>query len=92
MIFLEDTYAHNTHTGKSQRKRLKNVTSKQKAFGTSLVVQWLAPHSYCGQETRSHVPQLRVDMLQLKIPHAATKIKDATSTAKTWHSQIHLKR
>ena len=41
-----------------------------------------APHSQCrglssvrgqGTVTRSHVPQLRVCMPQLKIPHAATK-------------------
>ena len=49
--------------------------------GTSLVVQWLRLHAsnaggpglIPGQGTRSH-------MLQLKIPHAATK---------TWHSQIN---
>ena len=28
-----------------------------------------------GQETRSHMPQLRVRMLQLKIPHATMKIQ-----------------
>ncbi|TEA37484.1 hypothetical protein DBR06_SOUSAS8810006, partial [Sousa chinensis] len=47
----------------------------------SLVVQWLTVHtpnaggpgSIPGQGTRSHMPQLRVLMLQLKIPHAATK-------------------
>ncbi|TEA39003.1 hypothetical protein DBR06_SOUSAS1710095, partial [Sousa chinensis] len=45
----------------------------------SLVVQWLilhapnagGPGSISGQGTRSHMPQLRVCMLQLKIPHAA---------------------
>ncbi|TEA37365.1 hypothetical protein DBR06_SOUSAS1910057, partial [Sousa chinensis] len=53
----------------------------------SLVVQWLrlcAPNagglgSIPGQGTRSFMPQLRVHMLQLNIPHAATK---------TRHSQI----
>ena len=49
--------------------------------GTSLVVQWLRLHapnagglgSIPGGGTRSHMPQLRVCMLQLKIPHAATE-------------------
>ena len=49
--------------------------------GTSVVVQWLrlctpnagGPSSIAGQGTRSHMLQLRVCMLQLKIPHAATK-------------------
>ncbi|TEA40338.1 hypothetical protein DBR06_SOUSAS40510008, partial [Sousa chinensis] len=47
----------------------------------SLVVQWLrlhapnagGPGSIPSGGTRSHTPQLRVRMLQLKIPHAATK-------------------
>ena len=54
--------------------------------GTSLVVQWLGhwvPNagglgSIPGQGTWSHMPQLRVCLMQLKIPHA---------TPKTWHSQ-----
>ena len=54
--------------------------------GTSLVVHWLRfrapsvvdPGCIPGQGTRSHMPQLRVHMLQLKILHAETK---------TWHSQ-----
>ena len=49
--------------------------------GTSLVVQWLrlrapnvgGPGLIPGQGTRSHILQLRVCMLQLKIPHAATE-------------------
>ena len=52
--------------------------------GTSLVLQWLrlcAPNagvsgSIPGQETISHMPQLRVCMLQLNILHASMKIKD----------------
>ncbi|TEA28876.1 hypothetical protein DBR06_SOUSAS4010093, partial [Sousa chinensis] len=51
-----------------------------------MVVQWLrlctpyvgGPGSIPGQGTRSHMPQLRVCMLQLKILHAATKIPSAT--------------
>ena len=51
------------------------------SFGTSLVVQWLrlcVPNagslsSIPGRGIRSHMLQLRVRMLQLKIPHAATK-------------------
>ena len=50
-------------------------------LGTSLVVQWLrlrapnagGPGLIPGQGTSSHVPQLRVRMRQLKIPHAATE-------------------
>ncbi|TEA38685.1 hypothetical protein DBR06_SOUSAS610021, partial [Sousa chinensis] len=53
----------------------------------SLVVQWLrlrAPNSggldsIPGQGTGSHMLQLRVRMLQLKIPRAATKILRATA-------------
>ena len=49
--------------------------------GTSLVVQWLRLHapkaeglgSIPGQGTRFNMPQLRVHMLHLKVPHAATK-------------------
>ncbi|TEA36535.1 hypothetical protein DBR06_SOUSAS15910004, partial [Sousa chinensis] len=47
----------------------------------SLAVQWLrlcAPNAgdpglIPGQGTRSHMPQLRVRILQLRSPHAATK-------------------
>ena len=61
---------------------------KNRICGTSLVVQWLrlcAPNaggqgSILGKGTRSHMPQLRVHMLQLKIPHA---------TIKTQRSQIN---
>ena len=52
------------------------------------MVQWLrchvpnarSPGSILGQGIRSHVPQLRVCMTQLKIPRVTTK---------TWHSQIN---
>jgi len=43
--------------------------------GTFLVVQWLrvqAPNAR-SLDIRSHMPQLRVHMLQLKILHAAAK-------------------
>ena len=51
---------------------------------TSLVVRWLGlcvPSvqglgSILGQGTRSHMPQLRVHMLQLKILNAAIKMED----------------
>ena len=54
-----------------------------------MVVQWVklpAPNSggpslIPGQGTRSHVPQL-------KILHAAMKIKDPRAATKIWHSQI----
>ena len=48
---------------------------------TSLLIQWLrlwassagGLGSIPGQGARSHMPQLRVHMLQLKLPHVATK-------------------
>ena len=53
---------------------------------TSLVVQWLRSHApnagglglIPGQRTRSHMLHLRIQKLQLKILHAATKTQDAT--------------
>ena len=52
------------------------------------MVQWLGllassaggPGSIPDRETGSHIPQLGVRMLQLKIPHATTE---------TWSSQIN---
>ena len=52
------------------------------------MVQWLRLHAshtggpdlIPGQGTRSHMPQLRVHMPPLKIPH---------STTKTWRSQMN---
>ena len=59
--------------------------------GASMVVQWLrlcfpnagGPVSVPGRDTTSHmlwlrvhIPQLKISMLQLKIPHAATKTED----------------
>ena len=60
--------------------------------------QWEGLGSIPGQGTRSHMPQLRVHMLQLKLPHAAEtkKIKrkkeiNVTSTGQSengFHSWI----
>ena len=78
----------------------------QKVWGeTPLVNQWLrtcssnagGPSSIPGQGTRSHMPQLRVDMTQLKLLHALTershmtqlKAKILCATTKTWHRQIN---
>ena len=55
-----------------------------KIFRTSLVVQWTRLHApnagglglIPGQGTKSHVPQLRVDILQLKILNASRKMGD----------------
>ena len=55
--------------------------SLRKAQGAFLVVQWLRLHApnaggrglIPSQGTGSHMPQLRVCMLQLKIPQAASK-------------------
>ena len=67
-----------------------NRQPRNTCSGTSLVVQWLrlhtqhagGPGSIPGQETRSHMLQLRVCMLQLRVlmpqlksPHTATKKK-----------------
>lgn len=41
-----------------------------------------------GKGIGSHMLQLRVDMSQLKVLHAATKIKDSGASTKTRHSQI----
>ena len=56
-------------------------TIKKSKMGTSLVVRWLrlcapnagGPGLIPAQEIISHLPQLRVPVLQLKIPCAATK-------------------
>ena len=61
---------------------LENLNQLKNIWGTSLVVQWLTLHtpsaggpgSIPGQGTIYQMLQLRVRMLQLKIPHAATKI------------------
>ena len=57
--------------------------SKFPSLGTSLVVQWIRLHapnagglgSIPGWGTRSRMPQLRVCMLLLKIPPAATETR-----------------
>ena len=57
-----------------------NYSAIKKNEGTSLVAQWVGlrtpnaggPGSTPGQGTRSHVPQLRVHMPQLRSPPAAT--------------------
>ena len=69
--------------GSQCRSKVTGIIGKsQMAFvGTSLVVQWLrlqspnagGPGLIPDQGTRSHMPQLRVPMLLLKILHAATK-------------------
>ena len=71
----------NGHFSKEDICRANKHTPGKDDQGTSLVVQWLRLHdpnagglgSIPGQGTRSH-------MLQLKVPHAATK---------TQHSQIN---
>ena len=76
-------------------RRLVVMSSKWDLPGTSLVVQWLrlcipkagGPGWIPDQGSRSHMLQLRVRMLQMKIPHVAPKITCAVT--KTWHSQIN---
>ena len=60
--------------------------------GTALVVQWLRLHipnggdpgSIPGQGTGSH-------MLQLKIPHAAKRLKVSHAKTRAQHSQMNTK-
>ena len=74
----------------------KGVTNIERGRGTSQVVQGLrlqAPYAgrpglIPGQGTRSHMPQLRVCMLRLKILRAATKIKILHVATKTQCHQI----
>ena len=81
------------------------VSPLRKGGGTPLLNQWLrtcssnagGSSSIPGQGTRSHMPQLRVDMTQLKLLHALTershmtqlKVKILCATTKTWHRQIN---
>ena len=59
----------------------ETISSLNLITGTSLVIQWLRLQaanagglgSIPGQGARSHIPQLRVQMPQLKIPCATTK-------------------
>ena len=65
---------------KGREKFLLNFNDRE----TSLVVQWVrlripnagGPGSIPGQGARSHIPQLRVCILQLKIEDAACHNKD----------------
>ena len=87
-----------THGKTSQP--LTVVTSPNQKLGpeTSLVVQWLrlqAPNSGVlgsipGQRTRTHMEQLRVHTLQLKILRAMQqqRLKILRATTKTQRSQI----
>ena len=69
--------------------RMALLNALKGASGTSLVVQWLRPHSSTvestdlipGRETWSHMLQLRVRLPKLKMQHAANK---------TWHSYIYI--
>ena len=64
------------------RKRVFTDKSKNKEL---LMIQWLRFHDpnaggqglIPGQGTRSCMPQLRVHIPQLKIPHATPQIEDA---------------
>ena len=61
------------------------------------MIQWLRlqalnaghPGSIPGQGTRSHMPQLRDRMSQLKTPYA-TRVAILCTATKTQHSQIHI--
>ena len=65
----------------SRALELETCVPQDAMAGPSLVGRWLrlrtpnagAPGSILGQGTRSHVPQLRFCMPQLKIPRVATK-------------------
>ena len=83
------TYTHGRECKTNWKEKKKKThywfSSPKTSWGTSLVIQWLSLHTLSagdlglilGQGTRSHMLQLRVFMLQLKVPHAATKIKGA---------------
>ena len=80
--------------GKSKQTEKAKICNfiQRRHTGTSLVVQWLSLHtpnaggrgSIPGQGTRSHIPQLRVCMPQLEIPHAATK------RSRTWQQRSRM--
>ena len=82
-----DIHSTVTFSGRLPKHSLQNCNAK-----TSRVVQWLSlwapnaagPGSIPGQGTRSHMPQLRVQIPQLKFPWAATK--DLSATTKTSYS------
>ena len=68
--------------GRKRMEHSRKEVDKRAFLGTSLVVQWLrlwAPNARgsglrSNQGTLSNLPQLRVCILQLKIPRATTKI------------------
>ena len=65
----------------SEEETFGLLTLKNKGIGTSLVVQWLRPHtpnargpsSIPSQGTRSHMPQRKSCVLQLSIRPSAAK-------------------
>ena len=68
-------------------------------MGTSLVVQWLklhtpnagGPGSIPGEETRSHMLQLRIHMPQVKILHAARRVWCSRINIKTKENIVHMR-
>ena len=78
-------HSKRTQTGFRVKSNKFNITSYKGKSGTSLLVQWLTIHapnaggpgSIPDQGTRSHSPQLKACMPQLKIPHVPT-FKDPT--------------
>ena len=62
----------------------KNKTPLMRRYGSSLMVQWLRLHTpnagvlglIPSQGTRSHMLQLRIHTLQVKIPRAVKKTED----------------
>ena len=83
-----------TWTSDLQNSEIVNeclLPQDSKYGGTSLVVQWLRVHapnarslgSTPGGGTRTHKPQLRVCMLQLKILHISMKIEAPMCHTKT---------
>ena len=90
--------AHNRHPGMLARQGMCDFRTHLKGYplGNSLVIQQLrlcAPNagslgSIPGHRTRSHVSQLRVCMLKLKILNAQQRLKILCAATKTRHSQI----
>ena len=83
-ITINQGNANQNHSEKSPHICQKRYYIKKK--NTSQVVQWLrkcspnagGPGLIPGQGTRSQMPQLRVPMRQLKIPHAAMTMEYPT--------------
>ena len=87
-LFYHKNAKATLHAGNSQSEPLGKIlndlyTIKNRISGTYLVIQWLRLHapnamdlgSIPGQGTRSHMQQVRVHLLQVKILCTATRLE-----------------